>query len=271
MTIKSRESENWNRIALKWPAKGYSNKLLAEHKRKTYLNLIARWADIKEHQVILKTDLFTEAFGQEQFLFDIPSAKNVIGIDVATEIVKRAKSQAELHGIDSSQYFCGDVRKIPLQDNSVDIVISDSTLDHFSSEKDIITSLAEIGRVLRIGGILVLTMDNNHNFTYMPYFAVRLWMKLRMAPYFIGKSLSISQLKIILEGKGMHVEESTAIFHYPHPDLLVRWLERALSKLSANKLDHTIRKSLTWLDKLEGRKTKYLTGRYIAVKATKLK
>ena len=68
---------------------------------------------------------------------------------------------------------------------------------------------------------------------------------------------------------GMTVEESTAIFHYPHPDMLVRGLERLLRKLSGHRLDGAIRKGLSLLDKLEGRRSKYLTGRYIAVKAVK--
>ena len=264
-----RESQHWNKVAREWPLKGYSNELLAEHKRKTHLTLIARWADIKDHQRIFKTDLFTEAFGAEQFLFDLTSAKNVIGIDISAEIVKLAKIQAGCRGVDGSQYFCCDVRNIPLQDNSVDIVISDSSLDHFPSEKDIVIALEELGRILRVGGVLILTLDNSHNLTYMPYYAVRFWMKLGLAPYFIGKTLSISQLKRTLERIGLHVEETTALFHYPHPDTLVRWLEHTLRKISAKKLDNAIRKTLTRLDRLEQRRTKYLTGRYIAVKAVK--
>jgi hypothetical protein len=149
MSIKGRESEYWNKIAREWPVKGYSNELLAEHKKKTYLNLITGWADIQSHQRVFKTDLFAEAFGVEQFLFDISSAQNVIGMDISAAIVKLAKGQADLNGADGSQFYCGDVRKIPLQDNSVDIIISDSTLDHFASEKDIITALQEFGRIDR--------------------------------------------------------------------------------------------------------------------------
>jgi SAM-dependent methyltransferase len=269
VNIKGRETEHWNKVAREWPVKGYSNELLAEHKKKTYLALISRWAAIDDHQRIFKTDLFAEAFGLEQFLYDMTPAKNVIGIDLSAEIVKLAKSQAGHYGADSSQYLCCDIRKIPLQDNSIDIIISDSTLDHFPSEKDIVVTLKEFGRILRAGGTLILTLDNINNLTYLPYFAIRFWMKLGLTPYFIGKSLSISKLKPALEEIGLHVEESTAIFHYPHPDILVRWLEHTLRKLSSNKLDNAIRQSLVRLDKLEGKRTKYLTGRYIAIKAVK--
>jgi len=269
MSIKGKEAEHWEQVAREWPVKGYSNALLAEYKKKTYLGLISRWTQITDHQKILKTDLFAEAFDVEEFLFDITSAKDVIGIDISAEIVKGAKSQAERHGADGSRYICCDVRHLPLEADTVDIVISDSSLDHFVSVEDISAALGEIRRVLKAGGILVLTMDNKNNLTYPPYFVFRIWMRLGLAPYFIGRSLSISQLKHTLEKIGLDVEESTAIFHYPHPDGLVRWLERSLSKLSSGKLDNTIRRGFNWLGKLEGKRTKYITGRYIAVKAVK--
>jgi SAM-dependent methyltransferase len=270
MSMPGREAEHWGQVARGWSAKGYSNELLAEHKRKTYLSLIARWAEVTNKQKILKTDLFAEAFGLEQFLFDLaPVNSNVIGIDVSAETVGLAKRQARQRSIDAAKYLCCDVKQLPLQDSSIDLVISDSTLDHFPSEADIVTALKELGRVLRDGGILILTIDNKSNLTYPPYVFIRLWMKLGLSPYFIGRTLSITKLRHTLEEIGLSVEGSTAILHYPHPDGLVRWLERFLRKLSRCKLDNAIRQGLAFLDRLEARRTRYLTGRYIAVKAVK--
>lgn len=268
--MPGKEAEHWDQIAKKWFLKSHSNELLAEHKRKTYLGLIARWADVTNSQRILKTDLFAEAFGPEQFLFDIAQANsNIVGIDVANEIVIRAKRSAKGYGVDADKYLCCDVKQLPLQDNSIDLIISDSTLDHFPSETDIVTALKELGRVLRIDGTLILTIDNKSHLTYPPYFIIRLWMRLGLAPYFIGKTLSTTKLRHTLDQIGFSVEEITAIFHYPHPDGLVRWLERSLRKLGRGRFNNAIRKSLAWLDRLEGKRTKYLTGRYIAVKAVK--
>ncbi len=232
--------------------------------------MIARWVDVTGSQRILKTDLFAEAFDVEQFLFDIAQANsNVIAFDVSNEIVARARSNAERHGVDGGKYLCCDVRHIPLQDNSVDLIISDSTLDHFPTEAEIITALRELCRVLRIGGVLILSIDNKRNLTYPPYLLIRLWMWLKLSPYFIGRTLSLGKLNHVLEEIGLDVEESTAILHYPHPDGLVRWLERSLRKLSRGKLDNAISGVLALLERLEGKRAKYLTGRYIAVKAMK--
>jgi len=270
MGIAGREAEHWDRISKKWPQKGYSNELLAEHKRKTHLSLIARWADLSRNQRILKTDLFEEANGPDQFLFDLARANNdVIGIDVSSEMAGQARRQARHYRVDAGNYLCCDVRRLPFRDNSLDLVISNSTLDHFPNEADIIIALRELRRVLRDGGNLILTLDNKNNLTYPPYILMRLWMRLGLAPYFIGKTLSLARLKQALEDMGFNVEESTAIFHYPHPDGVVRFLERALRKLSCGRLDNAIRRWLASLDRLETKRTRYLTGRYIAVKAVK--
>jgi SAM-dependent methyltransferase len=269
MNMLGKEAEHWEQVARGWSVKGYANELLAEHKRKTYLSLMARWAELADSQRILKTDLFAEAFVVEQFLFDIAPAKGVIGMDISTEIVAQAKRQTRQRGIDAGKYLCCDVKHLPLRDNSIDLVISDSTLDHFPSEADIVTALKELGRVLRPGGILILTIDNKSNLTYPPYFILRLWMKLGLSPYFIGRTLSLTKLRRILGGIGLSVEESTAILHYPHPDGLVRWLEHFLRRLSRGRLDNAIRKGLALLERLEGKRTRYLTGRYLAVKAVK--
>ncbi len=206
----------------------------------------------------------------EQFLFDIAEVNdNIVAFDISQEIVSRARTNAELHGVEASNYLCCDVRHIPLKDNSVDVIISDSTLDHFPSETDIIAALRELSRVLRLGGILVLSIDNNRNLTYPPYCFIRLWMWLKLSPYFIGRTVSLNKLKRMLEEIGLHVEATTAILHYPHPDGVVRWLEHNLRKLSRGKLDTAIRNTLAYLERLEGTRVKYLTGRYVAVKAVK--
>ena len=123
--------------------------------------------------------------------------------------------------------------------------------------------------MLKDGGTLILTIDNKGNLTYPPYCITQLWMKMGLAPYFIGRTLSLSRLRRALKEIGLTVEENTAILHYPHPDGLVRWLERSLRFLSRGKLDNAIRKWLACLNRLEGSRIKYLTGRYLAVKAVK--
>jgi ubiquinone/menaquinone biosynthesis C-methylase UbiE len=258
-------------VARRWPQDGYSNRLIAEHGSNTHLALVERWADITGGEYILKTDLFDVAFGPAPFLFNLPRRDvNIVGIDISGEVVDKARSKARDAGSDASRFLCCDVRHIPIRNNAIDLIISDSTLDHFANEKDIIDALNELHRVLGTGGTLILTLDNANNLTYPPYMIIRLWMRLGLAPYFIGRTLSSKRLGGILENIGFVIEDRTAIFHCPHPDILVRWLEGLIHRVGAGRFDGVIRRALNLVDRLEGKKTKYWTGRYIAVKAVKI-
>ena len=150
MSRPDKEAEHWGEVARGWSEKGYANQLLGEEKKKTYIDLITRWTKITPGQRILKTDLFAEAFGVEQFFFDIiPAKSDVVAIDVSIEIVAQARSRAQSLGLEAGGYLCSDVKKLPFKDNSIDLIISDSTLDHFPTEAEIITALKELGRVLK--------------------------------------------------------------------------------------------------------------------------
>jgi ubiquinone/menaquinone biosynthesis C-methylase UbiE len=261
---------DWDRVAREQYRSGRRGGLIDEHGRDTYLSLVERWADLANGSRVLKTDLFDVAFASRPFLFDLArSGISVVGIDVSGEVVANAKRRAEQHGFDAGCYLRCDVRGIPLREGSIDLIVSDSTLDHFATEMDIVAALRELRRVLRPGGVLILTIDNESNLTYPPYTIMRLWMRLGLAPYFIGKTLSPAKLRRTLEDLGFAVVESTAIFHCPHPDALVRWFETSLRWLSRGKLDGAIRRALLLLEKLGSMRTRYLTGRYIAVKAVK--
>jgi len=259
------EAEYWNRVARRMAGKFHLDELSGEHKRNTHLGLLARWAGITSNKIVLKTDLFEEALGPDHFLFHLAKFNsNVVGIDISSEIASRASKRSRQHGSNLGRYICCDVRQLPFNSDSFDLLISNSTLDHFSNERDIIAALHELRRVLRPAGILIITMDNKGNLTE-PFF--RLWMSLGLAPFFVGKTYSIGQMKHVLESVGFRVEDATAIIHSPR-FLTVRTV-RLLHKLNARKFDPLIRKGLTLLDMFEKRRTKYLTGLYIAVKAVK--
>ena len=259
------EAEYWNQVAKRMAGKFHLDELSGEHKRNTHLGLLARWAELTSNTTILKTDLFEEALGPDHFLFHLAKlSSNVVGIDISSEIVSGARERSRQRGSDLGQYICCDVRQLPFDSDSFDLVISNSTLDHFSHESDIIAALHELKRVLRPSGILIVTMDNKGNLSE-PFF--RLWNSLGLAPYFTGKTYSIGELRHVLESIGFRVEDATAIIHSPR-FLTVR-IVRLLHRLNAKRFDPMIRKGLAFLDKLEKRRTRYLTGLYVAVKAVK--
>ena len=73
----------------------------------------------------------------------------VIGLDMTPEMIERARQNAREAGITNVEFRFGDAEKMPLDDNSVDWVISNCVIN-LSPDKPAV--FAEIARVLRPGG-----------------------------------------------------------------------------------------------------------------------
>lgn len=267
MTRKNFEAIYWNKTLKKLTNGQKFDELLAEQYRLNYLNLIERWSNLSSSKVILKTDLFAEAVCTHRaFSKEISRADNcVVGIDISSEIVHKART-TEIQCSSNSllRYAICDVRRLPFATNSFDLIISDSTLDHFRKKNDIITALYELSRVLKPGGVLIITMDNKTNF-FEPFF--RLWIFFKLAPFYSGYTYSIKELKEALVKAGLNVTDNTSIIH--NPRYFTRMIITLLRKVMPATVDSHIRRHLLFLDSLEYRKTKYLTAQLIAARAIK--
>ena len=267
MINKDRKTRYWDEIAENVAKRYEFDELLAEQYRRVHLNLISRWADFKTNPRILKTDLFAEALQPSRaFLWEmLKSNDDIVGIDISAEIASRAKNSATKYAPSSSaRYVNCDVRHLPFVSNSFDLIVSDSTLDHFPHENEIITALSELSRVLKPGGILVITMDNKGNLTE-PLF--RLWSTLGLSYFFIGQTYSIKELKRALARVGLRVTDTTAIIH--NPRFFTRKVIALLHKGNPARFNRGIRRGLDILDSLESKGTKYLTAQFIAARAVK--
>jgi ubiquinone/menaquinone biosynthesis C-methylase UbiE len=86
------------------------------------------------------------------------NAKKVYGVDIAPEVVEYAQ---ENYGVPNAEYLVGDGESIPLEDNTVDVVISFETIEHI---KHYTQFLEEVRRVLKDEGLLVLSTPNELEF-----------------------------------------------------------------------------------------------------------
>jgi SAM-dependent methyltransferase len=267
MPRREYEAEYWDQVAQKRGDRQDFDELLAEQYRRVHLNLLDRWANINSSQVVLKTDLFAEAMHPHRaFLWCILSqVGHVVGIDISGTIARRAKARAGERAPNTRAEFVHcDVRRLPFAGDSFHLIISDSTLDHFHHKSDIATGLTELSRVLKPGGTLIITLDNRGNLTE-PLF--RLWTSLGLYRVFVGHTYTIGELKRALVGANLKVVESTAIIH--NPRFFARGIITLLRRLAPGRFDRWIRKFLFFLDSLDQRRTKYLTGLFIAAKAVK--
>jgi arsenite methyltransferase len=75
----------------------------------------------------------------------------VIGIDMTPRMLERARRSAEQMGLDNVELHEGLIESLPLEEESVDVVISNGVID-LVPDKDAV--FAEIDRVLKPGGRL---------------------------------------------------------------------------------------------------------------------
>jgi len=110
-------------------------------------------ASLKKGETVL--DLGSGA-GFDCFLAANRVGKNgrVIGIDMTPEMVKKAKANAKKSGYENVEFRLGEIEKLPVEDNSIDIIISNCVIN-LSPEKHKV--FKETFRVLRSGGRLMVS------------------------------------------------------------------------------------------------------------------
>lgn len=253
----------WDGISDRLTDRYYHDATIGRLKRDAHLRLIARWCADLPGKRVLKTDLFEEAHGPDQFLFDLPSGGLRAGIDISPLIAARARIRAA-EARATTAPLAGDVLALPFRAAVFDVIVSNSTLDHFPDPAGIPTALAELYRVLRPGGILIITLDNPRSLSYL---AGLLKRRLRPDPYFLGHTLSRDALVATLGRVGFRVTDTTAILHglENHSSAAMRLAAR----LGGRRLPAAIGAVLTVIERLEAAPTRYLTGAFVAARAVK--
>lgn len=177
------------------------------HARRAHLDLLARWVGAPTG-VWLKTDLFEERQASRALLGELDSAR-WIGADLARETVRTSGVRPAV---------ATDVRRLPFAAGAFDGILSTSTLDHFDDPGSIEVAMAELRRVLRPDGWLVLTLDNPQN----PLVRLRNALPHRVArrtglvPFAVGETLGLGDGADALARSGFEVIDTATLLHAPH-------------------------------------------------------
>jgi SAM-dependent methyltransferase len=268
MTTLTRPSHHesrqyWDEIARTW-GETRPHALWRAHSDAVNSRLVARWLPVEVVDCLLKTDVFDEAVSAGLYPVLAERARQVVGIDIAIAAQRAAlASHSGLVGV------VADARQLPFAAGSFDAVVSPSTLDHFATVAEIAASLAEVRRVLRPGGRLVLTLDNPVN----PLVGLRnalpfgLWRRLGIVPYQVGVTLGPGALRQALAAAGFEVVEETAVLHCPRvlSVALAGWLERRGSAAVCRAYLYGL---LAW-ERLADWPTRFLTGHFVAMLAVR--
>jgi len=241
----------------------YLDAFLGELKRQAHLALIQRWGGVPTTGRVLKTDLFEEAMGPDAFLAKLSRSGNtVIGMDVSATVASQAQRQdASRQG----HYLVADTRRLPFASNTFALVVSPSTLDHFSDPDDLGRSLCELARVLEPDGQLIITLNNRRNI-FDPLLRLVSW--IGWVPYYLGRSYQVDELQAELEEAGFLVQETTAIVHSPR--LMARAAVALAQKLRWPLLTALVQRVLIAAQRLEQTRWRYYSGSFVAAKAVRL-
>ena len=110
-------------------------------------------ADLKPGETVL--DLGSGA-GFDAFLAAkrVGGSGKVIGVDLTPEMVQKAMDNAEELKISNVEFHFGKIEKLPVADNSVDVVISNCVIN-LSPDKSAV--FGEIHRTLKPGGRIIIS------------------------------------------------------------------------------------------------------------------
>jgi SAM-dependent methyltransferase len=229
--------------------------LMAHYKRQEHIELVAKWANV-QNKVVLKTDSYEEAKGTDHFFDWIArQSRQAVAMDISPRLAETAQSR-----FNDIRFAVGDVRKMPFADASLDVIISNSTLDHFPTS-DLVLSLKECHRVLKKGASLILTLDNRDNPLKFMFYTLANWV--RLMPYHREKCYSLKETVKLARDAGFDVEDHTAIVHMFLP---VNTLHRFLPTAISNAL---ISISLPCFRLLGRLPMKRFTGAFVAVLCVK--
>jgi SAM-dependent methyltransferase len=211
---------------------------------------------------LLKTDMFEEAHGADQLLFELCQASDLaIGMDIDLATVQRARGRcpASAH----PRLVAMDARAIGLADNSVDAVLSNSTLDHFERKEDFVQALSELARVLAPGGTLILSVDNVLNPLYWPL----RWFSRTGVTFRLGYAPSPRALRGMLREAGLVERGWSSLIHNPRGVSTLLFL--ALRLVLRDAAEPIVRVCVNGFALLGRLPTRRYTSSFCAVLATK--
>jgi len=157
---------------------------------------------------LLKTDLWDEAKNTRILQWAAGQGAKVVGIDISEPIVHQARAAFEGRRL---RPVVSDVRRVPFVDDSFDAIYSMGTVEHFVETE---ASVAELARILKPSGRLILGVPNRHDPFLRPLLVAAL-SRLGLYAYGFEKSYSRRSLRKMLEAAGLEVRSETGILFMP--------------------------------------------------------
>jgi len=134
----------------------------------------------------------------------IEKVEKWVALDINVKLIKTAekiaKRKLHLDLFSKLEFVQGDVTKLQFADNSFDIVLSFSTIEHIPDKKLREKAVLEMARVTRMGGNVIITVPNRYS-TF--YFAHNRNKKLGISDYEYAYLYTPFELRNIMKLAGL--------------------------------------------------------------------
>lgn len=261
--MSKQESEYWNAVGSDW-SRGRPDRLWRQHSDAVNRAWLEESLPAGSIDRILKTDAFDEACSDGLLKLLQSRARSVTEIDVSTSTLAAARArQKGLNGV------AADTRRLPFESDSFDVVVSNSTLDHFRTATELLQSLAELHRILRVGGSLLISLDNSSN----PLVAIRNALPFRLlhsiglVPYYVGVTFGPKRLGQELARIGFEIRQTRSLMHCIRSAAVFR--ARRIEKFGDSVAREQFLKHLMKCEARRQSSFPYFWGNFVAVTAIK--
>jgi len=156
-------------------------------------------------------------------LYELFKDKKVeyIGVDNCRKLIDLAKKKYP-----DVQFIIGDALRLPFEDNKFDLVFSIALLHHIPSQTYRLQVLKEIKRVLKPGGLLILTVWN----LYQP----KLLLKYKIWPMILGLRILPQSIRQI-SWKNLDLRDVFIPWKLSNKEIIYRYYH-AFTKLEIKRL-----------------------------------
>ena len=156
------------------------------------------------------------------------SPRRIVGSDLSERILDTARAATAPRNVELVQ---ANLEALPFDDGSFDVVLCAQVIEHVL---DVRAALAELARVLRVGGTLVLTTDNERNLVTR---ALHLGRLRKQAGFdFPHRDFRATELRVLVEGAGLRTTHQET-FRFIAP---VRAPQRLLNALDEHLPEHGV-------------------------------
>lgn len=263
MLFKTERQFYWDSVALTWQKKSMP-KFLRLYSDALHTELFTRWYPEERIDRILKTDLFDEALTGGVYSLLEARSNGVYGVDISDVTLDAVRNRCS-----SLRMAQADVRFLPFKDGAFDLVVSNSTLDHFEALDGIVVSLRELRRVLQKGGQLLLTLDNRSN----PFIALRnalpfkLLYRLGIVPYYSHAFFGAQKLQKVLQRLDFDIIDVDTYWHFPR--VIAYALTKIVEKYATSMTQRRFLRFFLSFERLSKWRTRFVTGHFIAIRSIK--